>query len=43
MQITRLEMNMFAMTFDSVIDKDEGKYLCLNKNRPLPDADKYPG
>ena len=34
----RLEMDMFALAFDPVIDKDEGKYLCLINNRPLPDA-----
>ena len=25
----RLEMDMFALAFDPVSDKDEGKYLCL--------------
>ena len=34
----RLEMDMFALAFDPVIDKDEGKYLCLINNRPLSDA-----
>ena len=34
----RLEMDMFALAFDPVTDKDEGKYLCLINNRPMPDA-----
>ena len=34
----RLEMDMFALAFDPVLDKDEGRYLCLINNRPLPDA-----
>ena len=34
----RLEMDMFALAFDPVTNKDEGKYLCLINNRPLPDA-----
>ena len=34
----RLEMDMFALAFDPVNDKDEGRYLCLINNRPLPDA-----
>lgn len=34
----RLEMDMFALAFDPVTDKDEGRYLCLINNRPLPDA-----
>jgi hypothetical protein len=29
---------MFALQFDPVTDKDEGKYVCLINNRPLPDA-----
>ena len=34
----RLEMDMFALAFDPVNDRDEGRYLCLINNRPLPDA-----
>ena len=34
----RLEMDMFALAFDPVLDKDEGRYLCLINNRRLPDA-----
>lgn len=34
----RLEMDMFALAFDPVTDQDEGKYLCLINNRPMPDA-----
>lgn len=34
----RMELDMFALAFDPVTDKDEGKYLCLINNRPLPDA-----
>ena len=34
----RLELDMFALAFDPVTDRDEGKYICLINNRPLPDA-----
>jgi hypothetical protein len=34
----RLDKEMFALQFDPVTDKDEGKYICLINNRPLPDA-----
>lgn len=34
----RLDKEMFALQFDPVTDKDEGKYVCLINNRPLPDA-----
>jgi hypothetical protein len=29
---------MFALQFDPVTDQDEGRYICLINNRPLPDA-----
>lgn len=34
----RMERDMFALAFDPVTDKDEGRYLCLINNRPMPDA-----
>jgi len=34
----RLDKEMFALQFDPVTDQDEGKYICLINNRPLPDA-----
>ena len=34
----RLDKEMFSLQFDPVTDKDEGKYVCLINNRPLPDA-----
>ena len=34
----RLEQDMFALEFDPITAKDDGKYLCLINNRPLPDA-----
>ena len=34
----RLDQDMFSLEFDPVTAKDQGKYLCLINNRPLPDA-----
>jgi len=33
-----LDKEMFALQFDPVMSQDNGKYLCLINNRPLPDA-----
>lgn len=34
----RLDQEMFGLEFDPVTAKDQGKYICLINNRPLPDA-----
>ena len=34
----RLDQDMFSLEFDPVTAKDQGKYLCLINNRPMPDA-----
>ena len=34
----RLDQDMFSLEFDPVSARDQGKYLCLINNRPLPDA-----
>ena len=34
----RLDRDMFGLAFNPVFDRDEGRYLCLINNRPVPDA-----
>ena len=33
-----LDRDMFGLAFNPVADRDEGRYLCLINNRPVPDA-----